>query len=144
MTQIEMPEATIPRTKIAVQSTATIIVAAVAVVKTIVADINQQVRVAVSAITQEKTVEVKKTLGLLKGLLSPAIRIRMTVTRMIVIVVAEIATATTTRTDGILEEIETERGTIAVNLATKAKIRRMMIATVATAKVMVRDATSEV
>ena len=144
MTQTEMPEATIPRTKIAVQSTATIIVAAVAVGKTIVADINQQVRVAASATIQEKTVEVKKTLGLLKGLLSRAIRIRMTVTRMIVIVVAVIATATTTRTDGILEEIETERGTIAVNLATKAKIRRMMIATVATAKVMVRDATSEV
>ena len=144
MTQTEMPEATIPRTKIAVQSTATIIVAAVAVVKTIVVDINQQVRVAVSAITQEKTVEVKKTLGLLKGLLSRAIRIKTTVTRMIVIVVAVIATATTTRTDGILEETETERGTIAVNLATKAKIRRMMIATVATAKVMVRDATSEV
>ena len=144
MTQIEMPEATIRRTKIAVQSTATIIVVVAAVVKTIVVDINQQVRVAVSAITQEKTVEVKKTLGLLKGLLSRAIRIRMTVTRMIVIVVAVIATATTTRTDGILEETETELGTVAVNLATKAKIRRMMIATVATAKVMVRDATSEV
>ena len=144
MTQTEMLEATIPRTKIAVQSTATIIVAAAAVVKTIVVDINQQVKVAASATIQEKTVEVKKTLGLLKGLLSRAIRIRMTVTRMIVIVVAVIATATTTRTDGILEETETERGTIAVNLATKAKIRRMMIATVATAKVMVRDATSEV
>ena len=144
MTQTEMLEATIPRTKIAVQSIATIIVAAAAVGKTIVVDINQQVKVAASATIQEKTVEVKKTLGLLKGLLSRAIRIRMTVTRMIVIVVAVIATATTTRTDGILEETETERGTIAVNLATKAKIRRMMIATVATAKVMVRDATSEV